>query len=675
MDSPTAMPVDSTLGFNGGDDSMATVTNEMGALSTEEGVSRKVVVWDAKAAERATSLASIEMENTPAKGASGFYMVGNATRVDEKRSRRDAMTMKTRPGFPGKLTSTEPTNDTSNDYYQDESNPSSKRDYEEVTPSAPAPDMDSLMWCVTALPPPLPAPSVLACRPQQSARSPSGGRSLFPPDTSNWTDPGVAANDAAMVQRLSTVPKRGDGLRNKKQVGRGCQDSEPGRLRPHGGCGGAESSPRAARWPVGTGVPPGGLGARRCARLAAVFAPEAGWVAPGNGRSPFCTWQRLDHRYSSVIAVAGEFAVDPQPGATAEATRRQVRRSHQPASLAIAAAVSALPQRFPAKKRAAEKQAGGGIDVRSDVWQIANASYPELMEIIVNCGDLPLVDQMSAASGLAHFHLGEPPLTTYEAFWDDVRPGPEAIRKSLSSTEGPTLQEIATSKSPSQFPLSEVPVSGGWDNHGGRERASRREADASGVELMETPPPFVPQNKFVNGNEVMRFSMPASNMPETGVSGTMAACEGDRAGATAAAAAPIKTLKIYYYFANRLNECVGPFPAEQMSSWYSEGYFSPKDQVACVRVSCVAVIPGQPVGCPWVVPPREMRRIMDLWAQGMEFKVLPLYLAMDEGALEEGQYLQWRNSNIEYVNSYAYQAAMWPCASGKCAPTTGYLPE
>ena len=58
---------------------MATVTNEMGALSTDEGVSRKMVVWDAKAAERATSLASNEMENTPAKGASGFYMVGNVT--------------------------------------------------------------------------------------------------------------------------------------------------------------------------------------------------------------------------------------------------------------------------------------------------------------------------------------------------------------------------------------------------------------------------------------------------------------------------------------------------------------------------------------------------------------------------------------------------------------------
>ena len=58
MASPTAMPVDSTLGSNGGDDSMATVTNEMGALSTDEGVSRKMVVWDAKAAERATSLAS-----------------------------------------------------------------------------------------------------------------------------------------------------------------------------------------------------------------------------------------------------------------------------------------------------------------------------------------------------------------------------------------------------------------------------------------------------------------------------------------------------------------------------------------------------------------------------------------------------------------------------------------
>ena len=65
MASPTAMPVDSTLGSNGGDDSMATVTNEMGALSTDEGVSRKIVVWDAKAAERATSMASSEMENTP----------------------------------------------------------------------------------------------------------------------------------------------------------------------------------------------------------------------------------------------------------------------------------------------------------------------------------------------------------------------------------------------------------------------------------------------------------------------------------------------------------------------------------------------------------------------------------------------------------------------------------
>ena len=79
MDSPTAMPVDSTLGFNGGDDSMATVTNEMGALSTKEGVCRKVVVWDEKAAERATSLASSEMENTSVKGASGFYMGGNVT--------------------------------------------------------------------------------------------------------------------------------------------------------------------------------------------------------------------------------------------------------------------------------------------------------------------------------------------------------------------------------------------------------------------------------------------------------------------------------------------------------------------------------------------------------------------------------------------------------------------
>ena len=79
MASPTAMPVDSTLGCNGGDDSMATVTNEMGALSTDEGVSRKMVVWDAKAAERATSMASSEMENTPAKGASGFYMGGNVT--------------------------------------------------------------------------------------------------------------------------------------------------------------------------------------------------------------------------------------------------------------------------------------------------------------------------------------------------------------------------------------------------------------------------------------------------------------------------------------------------------------------------------------------------------------------------------------------------------------------
>ena len=80
MDSPIAMAVDSTLGSNGGDDSMATVTNEMGALSTDEGVSRKMVVWDEKAAERATSMASSEMENTPAKGASGFIMSGNVTR-------------------------------------------------------------------------------------------------------------------------------------------------------------------------------------------------------------------------------------------------------------------------------------------------------------------------------------------------------------------------------------------------------------------------------------------------------------------------------------------------------------------------------------------------------------------------------------------------------------------
>ena len=79
MASPTAMPVDSTLGSNGGDDSMATVTNEMGALSTDEGVSRKIVVWDAKAAERATSMGSSGMENTSAKGASGFYTSANVT--------------------------------------------------------------------------------------------------------------------------------------------------------------------------------------------------------------------------------------------------------------------------------------------------------------------------------------------------------------------------------------------------------------------------------------------------------------------------------------------------------------------------------------------------------------------------------------------------------------------